>query len=392
MALLTSSPATLSVTSFPYSLPPPGQAMLIGANSPDSVRPSTHTTYEWNYALFFFYGGGTFVDDYSAGGAYVIAGSGGHAVPPNFGGCLFDFADATWKRVDNANGMPWINRDLNAPGFSGEINSVGEINWPGVSAGIPAPSHLYGNVLALSAANGGGSRGSALILRSMAAGYSSNYGSGYAHRFDVATGLWTRQSTNASIGNSGFRTACYDGVTNRYYMIRYELHESSNLDYLDGADWTWKTVSIATPAAVGNNKSAFIDDSRRLLIVQTSAGRLRALDLNNMGAGFVTLRTVGNLPPDNQSQWHLYPADGCWYTYIGNGGNSLHKIQPPAANPLTETWTVSTVSIGGAALASQPTEAIQNGSVHNTRFFYVRPIGCFAWIAGEGNKVAILKP
>jgi len=390
--LLTSSPATLSVTSFPYSLPASGQAALIGANIAADVRPATHNVYEWNYALFFFYGGGTFVEDYSAGGAYVIAGSGGHAVPPNFGGCLFDFADATWKRIDNANGMPWIKRDLNAPGFSGEINSFGEINWPGVSSGIPAPSHLYGNVLPLSAANGGGNRGSALILRSMAAGYDSNSGSAHAHRFDLSSGLWTRHSTNPSIGNSGFRTACYDPTTNRYYMIRYELHEASSLDYLDGADWAWKQVGIRTPAADGHNKSAFIDDARRLLIVQTSTNRLRAIDLNNMGAGFVTLRTAGNLPPDNQSQWHRYPADGCWYTYIGNGGNTLHKIQPPAGNLLTETWQVSTVQVGGVNLASQPREAIENGSVHNTRFFYVRALGCFAWIAGEGNRVAILKP
>ena len=107
-----------------------------------------------------------------------------------------------------------------SPGFSDEINGFGEINYPGVSAGIPAPAHLYGNVLPLSAANGGGSRGSALILRSQAAGASSNYGSGYAHRFDLSTGLWTRQSTNTAIGRSRYRTACYDRATNRYYMIR----------------------------------------------------------------------------------------------------------------------------------------------------------------------------
>lgn len=389
MTVLISSPATLSVTSFPYSLPASGQAILIGANVPENVRPPTHTVYDWNWGLFMFYGGGTFVDDYSAGGAYVIAGSGGHAVPPNFGGCLFDFEDAKWKRIDNANGMPWRNYDLTS---ASEINSFGEINHPGVSAGIPAPSHIYGNVLPLSAANGGGSRGSALLLRSAAAGSDSNRGSPYAHRFDLATGLWTRHSTNRTIGDSGFRSACYDRTTNRYYMIRYQVDEDSSLDYLDGADWTWKKVGIATPAYGGHNKSAFIDDARRLLIVQTSTNRLRAIDLNNLGAGFVTLRTAGNLPPDNQSQWHLYPADGCWYTYMGNGGNNVHKIQPPAENPLTSTWNVSTVSIGGATLASQPKDAIDAGAVHNTRFFYVRPIGCFAWIAGERNQVAILKP
>lgn len=392
MSLLTSTPATVSVTSFPYSLPPSGQAMLIGANYAESVRPPTHSVYDWNYSLFFFYGGGAFVEDYSAGGAYVIAGSGGHAVPPNFGGCVFDFADATWKRIDNANGMPWMVRDLNSPGNSGEINSFGEINYPGVSAGIPAPAHLYGNVLPLSAANGGGSRGSTLLLRSAYAGYTSNFGSEYVHRFDLSTGLWTRHSTNRVTAISSFRTACYDAVTDRYYMLRYALNESANLDYVDGADRTWKTVRIGNPADEGNNKSAFIDNTRRLLIMQTSTGKLRAIDLNNMGAAPVILRTAGNLPPDNQSQWQLYPSDGCWYTYLGNGGNTIYKIQPPAGNPLTETWTVSTVQIGGANLASQPADAIKNGSVHNTRFFYVRAIGCFAWIAGERNQVAILKP
>jgi len=383
---------TASVSSFPYSAPPSGQALLIGNNFAEDVRPPSHSARQWNYSLFTFYGGGTFVEDYSAGGAYVIAGSGGHKVPPNFGGCLFDFDDATWKRIDNANGMPWMVRDLNAPGYSGEINSFGEINYPGVTPGIPAPAHLYGNVLPLSAANGGGSRGSVLVLKSAAGGYDSNYGSGYAHRFDLATGLWSRLSTNTVTGKSGFRTACFDRATNRYYLIRNQLHESGNLDYLDGADWTWKTVLIGKPSVDGNNKSSFIDDMRRLLIVQTSTGRLRALDLDDLRKGPVVLRTVGSLPADNQSQWHLFPADGCWYTYDGNGGNRIYKIQPPEANPLTDTWTISTIEIGGATFSSQPAEVAKSGAVHSTRFFYVRPIGCFAWIAGGRNKVVLLKP
>ncbi len=340
---------------------------------------------------FLFYGGGTLVEDYSAGGAYVIAGSGGHAVPPNFGGCLFDFADATWKRIDNANGMPWINRDLNSPGFSGEINSFGEVNYPGVSAGHPGAGAFVRQRAAAVRRQGGGSRGSTVLLRSSAAGYSSNFGSNYAHRFDLATGQWTRLSANGPSGNSSYRTSAYDPVTNRYYLVRFELSESQNLDYLDGADWTWKTVNIGQPRAEGNNKTAFIDEARRLLIVQTSTGKLRAIDLNNMGAGPVILRTTGNLPPDNQTRWHLYPPDGCWYTYEGDGGNVIYKIQPPASNPLTETWTCSTVQIGGATLPAQGAQA-KEGAVHNARFCYVPPIGCFAWIAGERSRVAILKP
>ncbi len=89
--------------------------MVIGSDTAASVRPASHSVSAWDYALFKAYGGGAFIDDASTGGAYVIAGTGGHAAPPNFGGALFDFADATWRRIDNANGMPWIVRDLDEP-------------------------------------------------------------------------------------------------------------------------------------------------------------------------------------------------------------------------------------------------------------------------------------
>ena len=54
---------------------------------------------------------------------------------------------------------------------------------------------------------------------------------------------------------------------------------------------------------------------------------------------------------------------------MGNGGNSIYKIQPPEANPLTDTWTVSTIEIGGTTLASQPAEVAKTGAVHSTRIF-----------------------
>ncbi|MBA3847441.1 MAG: hypothetical protein H0X45_12475 [Planctomycetes bacterium] len=364
--------------------------MVIGTNTAASVRPPSHSEYAWDYAVFRAYGGGALIEDASPGGAYVIAGTGGHAAPPNFGGALFDFADATWKRRDNANGMPWMVRDLNEPPHTGEIDAFGEITYPGVTSGIPAPAHVYGTVL--SQAHGGGARGSALLLHSAAAGSDSNSGSGHAHRFDIATGAWTRLSTNAHLGNSGFRTAAYDPVLDRYYLVRFELHENGGIDYLDGHDWTWKVAAYPTPAADGATMSAFVDEARRLLIMQTSTGKLRALDLDHVDAGVVTLNVVGVLPADSQSRWHRYPPDGCWYTYEGNGGNALHRIVPPASAPLTSTWTVGTVAIAGAALPSQPAEALASGAVHNTRFFYVPSIGCFAWIAGGDQPVVVLKP
>ncbi len=93
MATLISSPATVSVTSFPYSLPTsPGQVVFIGTNFLHDIRPAPFSAYDWDYATMGYYGGGVFVEDYSQGGAWAVAGSGGHDVPPNIGACIFDFS------------------------------------------------------------------------------------------------------------------------------------------------------------------------------------------------------------------------------------------------------------------------------------------------------------
>ena len=56
--------STASGSSFPYSVPSSGQALLIGNNFAEDVRPPSHSAYQWNYSLFYSYGGGTFVEDY----------------------------------------------------------------------------------------------------------------------------------------------------------------------------------------------------------------------------------------------------------------------------------------------------------------------------------------
>ncbi len=194
--------STASVSSFPYSVPSSGQALLIGNNFAEDVRPPSHSAHQWNYSLFFSYGGGTFVEDYSAGGAYVIAGSGGHAVPPNFGGCLFDFADATWKRIDNANGMPWMEPRSEFSGYSERSTaSVRSI----IRAFPPASRRrriCTATCCRCRPRTAEAAEAPRCYCAPPAAGSSSNHGSGYAHRFDLSTGLWTRQSTNAAIGRS----------------------------------------------------------------------------------------------------------------------------------------------------------------------------------------------
>lgn len=365
----------------------------IGTNFASGVKPSTHTGTEWNYALFGYYGGGSLVEDYSPGGAFVIAGSGGHNVNPNIGGCLFDFADATWKRVDNSNGVPWRSNDYTPAEVDATYGEITASGWPG----IPSPSHQYSNPWQMTSRQGGGTTGTYLLLNGISACTDSSRGSDRVHAFDLNTGRWTRRSTNAYI-NAGYPVRCsaYDPATNRYYMPYENALNNAGLDYVDGADWTFKTTNFGTITSAGLVSSCFLDDSRRLFVclVQDSPSAifLRVFNADNLAAGETLVPMSGSLSDRIYStRFHYYPADRCWYAHDGYGNATLHKITPPDSNYFAATWTLSTVTVG-TTLTQQPQIYIDSGAVHNSRFFFVPALGCFAWIPGGDNNVQLLKP
>lgn len=379
-----STTTTISVGSFPYAVPAKGQASTIGVNTEADVRPSTHSDFEWRYSLFASYGGGCYVPEYSMGGAYVIAGTGGHNVNPNFGAAVFDFTDAKWKRIDNTNGVAWREADL-APG---------DLVSEGFVAGgndTPAPSHLYMNHVPMPAALGSGSKGSVILTFRYAANTQGGSQSSRAVRFDLGTGKWSKLSTNSFDANEAmyFDTATmYDPVTKRFYLPSLEAHFVSFIRYLDANDWTWKSVSVST-SFIGQTRNPFIDVARRLLIAPTSLGALRLLDLNAPNLGWRSVSFSGSLPSHNE-QWHFYPPDGCWYSYKGSG-QTINKLTPPSSNYFSSTWAFSNVTLGGATLGTDMA-ITEHDNHHYTRFFYVPSLQCFAWIAGGSSRVALIKP
>jgi hypothetical protein len=407
MTTLYSTPAQVTITNLPYSVPGSGQALAIGTNTADALIPPTQNAFDWNYTVFESWSGGCYVRDYSAFGAYVLCNTGGHEQPPNFGAALFDFSTATWVRVDNANGMPWQAADLTTSQLTGapywEISSS---SFPTVTGNMPAPSHMYLNALALPASLGGGAKGSVITVFCSREAYNPGTGnypvtSYYSHRFDLATGLWTRQSNNAiTDGLAAFggtppedAPSCFDPNTNRYYQLPFQIWALNALPYLDSSDWNWKSASLGGYPGVpenGQNAAAFIDPTRSLLIMQMSASALYAIDLTNIGGGVKVLNVTGTMP-SKYVRWDYYPVDGCFYTYDGSGSSSIFKLAPPSSSPLTSTWTASTVAIGGAGLPAQ-SNVSNNGSSHYSRFFYVAPLQCFAWIAGGTNQVVLVKP
>lgn len=396
MALVLSTPTTVAVRTFPYSTPAGRQTVLIGTNTADDIRPASHNSSAWRYTLFGSYGGGCYVPDYSSGGAYVIAGTGGHRHPANLGAAVFDFADATWKRIDNSNGLAPRSADFAASETTGAPNYA--ISIGGVAPNtLPAPAHTYLNVLPIRSANGGGPKGS--IVRVIGAAVCNEARITHrSYRFDLATGAWSKLSVNLqtdaiNVGSAIWYEApsVYDPETNRYYQYPAHLHWLTRHAYLDGADWTWKALPQMTRGTSerGLTECAWLDPIRRLVLISSlSSNTLWAIDLNNVSASPNPLNLSGRVPERNR--WEFYPFDGCFYTYDGLGGQSLHKLTPPSSNPLTGTWTIGTAAIAGATLRPQTSEF---GTVrHYSRFFYVPPLQCFAWIADGGSKVALIRP
>lgn len=396
MTTLLSTPSTISVVSSSYSLPSPGQAVLIGTNVANDVKPPTHSNTDWNYSLMESYGGGTFVSSFSSHGAYVIAGTGGHNVPPNFGAAAFDFADATWKRLDNANGLPWRTADIVAGG--GEYDSNAEISIAGVTpSAVPLPSHTYMHVEEIPTANGGGPRGSILLSCSLSGSSNGNNSSMYAHRFDLSTRMWSRLSSNRIDSQGAYidfwaeGTTVRDPQTGRYWAFTYRLFADKPV-FLDPANWTFGSTSWNGGSDIGwVHGCSWFDPKRRLILWQTDNGLLRGVAVDSISAGIKTLSSSGVSMPlqyGRGNRWAYSPDHDAFFAYPGSG-QTIYKLTPPSGNALTGTWSVSSQTVAGATLANSSS---QNNTRHYTRFFYVPALRSLAWIANTSSRVALIKP
>jgi hypothetical protein len=171
-----------------------------------------------------------------------------------------------------------------------------------------------------------------------------------------------------------------------------QIHSTQNIGYIDlteasprwhlSASWPW-------PPTWDETESAWLDDTRRLLLMQ-SPTRLVALDLNNLAAGPRLLAFSGTLPPSG-NRWEYFPPDGSFYNKA-NTGNDIWKLTPPAGDPLTGTWAITRITITGATLPDISAAAQASGARHFTRFFYVPAIESFAWIANSTSPVMLIRP
>lgn len=367
----------------PYALPNAGEVVRIGSNTAMDIVPPGMTKSEWDYSLFNSFGGGTFVEDFSAAGAYVLAGTGGHGHPRNVGAAVFDFADASWKRVDPSGGASY-GGDYRVA----ETNGAPFYEVSGTP--VPAPPHPYQTLCPLPARLGGGTRGSVLyVTRSAIAGEAAS--SPAVHQFDLATGAWTRRTESLAVTSQPESSAVFDAARDRYWFMPYGLHNYKTAHFLDAKDWTFKTVGAFPdwPSAALEVGRVFMHkwSGGSLVIRQGTGETLWAFDPDRADLGWIRLLVKGVLPGNG----NVFAAadDGRYYWISKNGGNTVVRLTPPA-KPTEGTWVVDTIELRGPIMPERTrTYGFLN---HYTGLFYVPALRSMAWIAGGENQVSLWRP
>lgn len=388
------APPPASITP-PYALPAVGSARAIETVSArgtgfQAVKPPQLTVDEFTRSLAGSYGSGIFCREYSAGGAYISAGTGGHAHPELVDAVGFDFTTGTWFRIANANGAANVPTGGYIDGATTTASP-----WFEVGSGAPAPGHAYSTAAYIPPANGGGSKGSFAYAVRNAVGRGARFAP-TAHKMDLASGLWSR-AVSASSGTLndqlGVEYRCVtDAATSRIYIIPLAYHYFDHLPYVSTNSVTTygKLGSFSAPPAYISDGCAdypgVVFDPKRRLVIRTLQRKLRALDLNNLSAGWQLLQLNGAslLPnvPLGESELVYHEARDAFYYLPSTGGSTLYKITPPTQNPTTNAWTVSTQAIGGATLYAHGSNGSNDtGGLAYRSLMYVPAIGMLAWCA-----------
>lgn len=383
-----------------YAVPAPGQLACVSTpwlQNAINAEPGMPASFFWEYSLFNSYGAGVLVEDYSPGGGYVFAGTGGHAHPDFTGAVVVDFTTLTARIIQHTNGSKRWSTNTNTYGFL-QSELSGDPWWEvtGTVAGseaVPAPVHPYQMLVPVPSSLGGGPRGSVMYVGRQTMGETGQTSSPTIHRFDLSTGRWHRQTTAQLQRVSYESSVVLDRARGRYWHFPNGQHNHQNFEYLRASDWSVQNTTPSWPgfanAQIGGDGRAFL--SRGFLFMQGLNGTLWFFDPDAPAAGVRQIALTATLGNRRDLLVH-YPPTGKFYTVTQNGG-SLTRVTPPG-NPaqfLSSPWTVDTVSLN-APLPPVTSAGDPGGAASQyALLFYVPSIQRLAWLP-NGSTICLLAP
>lgn len=383
-----------------YSLPSePGAVVEISQNTAADIKPSGWTDANWGYALFYCYGGGIYVPDYSEFGAWVIAGSGGHGCPENVGAAAFNFSTGAWELIEPSNSASDFFSETAYT--SGDTGGSPDYLLTG-SSGIPAPAHVGQALAWWPRSLGGGLRGSVINAGRWAITTAS--ANSYTDMaMSLTSGLWSEPTSGDPANNrtSVEMVSVYDDTRDRIWVLTGNQNVYSNLAYLDlsGFSPQWGvTSSYTAPSDPHRQGAAWMYGG--YLVRHGDDDGLYVYDPDTNTWGNPSITGGANFGSnDHAHAW--YPPTGKFYQARETPGTTLYTLTPPGSSPLTNNWTASTVTLD-TSLPSRYSSG--NGAVHHNSLFYV-PLAdtdddgdidcCLAWVEGgqtAGGGVYLIQP
>lgn len=325
------------------------------------------------------YGGMAVAPAYGSKGALVVTG-GGHADYWGNEVYLFDLATSTWSRINDPSRAAAADTDASVDLVHGEYGD-----------GSPMAAHTYDVLRVIP----GGASG--ILVRTVAPALAGSGGknASWSHACDLATGKWSRFSTNGApfVGDKVADATCYDASRNRIWEL-YRGGFHTTFAYLDLATQTHVPVRIAA-SNFGYNPCAAQVPVRDLMLFVTgvygvTAGlTLGAMDLANPGPGMATLKLTGDEIPAQASppwgfDWDTDQDHG--YVYGGDGdANHVYRIDPPSGDLLHAPWTVTKITL------PQPMPQSGADGVYG-HWRYVSALKALAYVSKVTNPVALYAP
>jgi len=365
--------------SMPDWVPSPGTRRNISLNmqadvDPCPARNCIYSGIIGQRAVIEAWCGAAFATDYGRLGAWITTG-GGHGDYYGNEVYAFELDSRRWVRLSDP--------------YPGGADSTVDYDEGEYAPGIPLSSHTYQHTQYIPAAQGGGQKGSLLIVVAYAAGRMAR-GSGRAHAFDLATKRWERYSRNkATIATSSMSATTYDARRAAFWRVPYG---GAQIEYLSTTDRLFRVLS---PGWRGGNNFGLDhvcahDPVHDLLLVldwppRAPAG-VFALDLANPTA-WRALTVSGSVPgPETRGMsidW--CPTLHCLVAYEGGRADYVRKLLPPVSNVLTTPWRWEIESFSG----DEPVGRKSGLKSSYSRFRWAPEISSFVWADARSLPVQV---
>jgi hypothetical protein len=318
--------------------------------------------------------GGAFSDEFGTLGALVQLGGGdgdywGNEVN------VFPLDTLAWIRIHDPS--PRCANTATFDKVHGEFDD-----------GQPAVGHTYGALGMLPSSLGGGPKGS--VIQPVAIYYhQAIYSTGWSHKCDLSTGIWTRSSSNGAVPGQEMAWA-FDTLRDRFVGARTGPSVPSSSFYILGGFANGVGVHRLIPSGqytMGNEATAvYYPDGDAFLMcgsTQVPAPGIRAWDLAN-GFAKYDLKLRGDPLPPCSGPGFVWCGDlKCFFLRDPRAGQEqfLWSVTPPSGNWRTEPWTVSKIRMAGARVVGNTPAGMWG------RFAYARAAGCLVWVSTINTPV-----